>query len=585
MKVSKTVPASEQCVRTADMKPHPGVYRRPGSNRWQFQLQTPADLRPLFASQWACRLSLGTAELAEANAHAKLLHAEWEAKFAELRGQPVRRPRVHVQAPALASVQLTHELIQQAAALMHQRMLEADETTRMAVLSGPEMETQALALEIEASLLKRAYATGDSSLVESILTTWLTALGMEVSEGDPLRPTLARELVKARLRAIQARQARHLGELVDTPSEPATGALELAQGHAAIRLPPSEKPAHLLTLRDVYELWCNKRPKKPAPKSVSVAGRVVDAFEEVCGNPPLSQLTRKHGLQLRDHFLSTGMAPVTAGDRLGWVSTLLRFEMSEGQRVESNPWANIKVDGSSEAVIERQAVSLDQMRALFSDELFQAYRLPSARNAGRDAAYWLPIMGAYTGARITELAQLLLTDLKRINGLWVLTIAASEEWQSVKNKDSKRSIPLHPELVRLGLPEYAAALSETGHTRLFPLVPVSEVNNAGGAFSSWFSKLKTGHGWGAETTFHSFRHTVETLLRRAEAYPLHIDKYVGHKHVGSEGSKTYTKVVPEDLVRLVGLIQHDSIALPRVFPPAGWSAPPAVVELVRTERR
>lgn len=127
--------------------------------------------------------------------------------------------------------------------------------------------------------------------------------------------------------------------------------------------------------------------------------------------------------------------------------------------------------------------------------------------------------------------------------------------------------------------------SFAGHKRLFPLLPVSEVNNAGGAFSSWFSKLKSSSGWGLDTTFHSFRHTVETLLRRAEAYPLHIDKYVGHKHDGGEGSKTYAKVFPEDLVKVARLIQHDSIALPRVFPPDGWSAPAPVTELLMTERR
>jgi hypothetical protein len=70
MKGSKTVPASEQCVRTADMKPHPGVYRRPVPTAGNPSSKHPTDLRHLFASQWACRVSLGTAELAEANAKA-----------------------------------------------------------------------------------------------------------------------------------------------------------------------------------------------------------------------------------------------------------------------------------------------------------------------------------------------------------------------------------------------------------------------------------------------------------------------------------------------------------------------------------
>lgn len=44
--------------------------------------------------------------------------------------------------------------------------------------------------------------------------------------------------------------------------------------------------------------------------------------------------------------------------------------------------------------------------------------------------------------------------------------------------------------------------------------------------------------------------------------PLHIDKYVGHKHKGGEGSKTYAKVLPEDLAKVAGLIRHDTSCCP-----------------------
>jgi len=51
MKGWKAVSVSSECVRTADVKPHPGVTRRPGTNRYQFQLQTPTDLKHLIRSE------------------------------------------------------------------------------------------------------------------------------------------------------------------------------------------------------------------------------------------------------------------------------------------------------------------------------------------------------------------------------------------------------------------------------------------------------------------------------------------------------------------------------------------------------
>lgn len=584
MKGSKAVSASEQCVRTAEVKPHPGVYRRPGSNRWQFQLQAPTDLRHLFASQWACRMSLGSADLAEANAKAKLLHAEWEAKFGELRGQPVRAPRVHVQGPALATVKLTSELIQQAAALMHQRMLEADETARMAGLDGAEMASQALALEVESSLLRRAYATGDSSLVENIMPAWLMALGMEVNAADPLRPTLARELVKARLRAIQARQARHTGELVDTPPAPVLEALEAIGDRAGSDLAPADKPAHLLTLRDVFKLW-KAKTETPSAKSIDTALRVIEAFEEVTGNPPLQRLTWKEGLKLRDHFLAQGMAPRTTKDRIGWVSTLIRYEMSEGRRIQADPWASIKVEKGDEAVTVRKATRAGELASLFTLPLFQQYDLPNAKNAGRDAAYWVPVLGVYTGARITELAQLLVADVFLKDGLWRIAFRVTyPEWQSLKNKPSWREVPLHPELVRLGFLDYCTAMREAGHDRLFPMVQVSDTNNAGGSLSSWFSKLKGKAGWEREHTFHSFRHGVETMLKRAKEPKSHIDRYTGHAG-GSVADRDYTHLEPEDLVETVGKVRPEGLELTRVFPPPGWSAPVATGELLKAQSR
>jgi integrase len=554
-------------------------------SRYYFRIRVPNELREAIGKKEHTE-ALGDLNKAQAEVQAARLGADWQARFLRERhalGFAPHPPAPPPQAVAAVAPRVaTLEEVQALATMAGRSMLEADEEMRVEGLPAPSSSPEfGPGVELDVALpdaIKGRSMDGVAIQAES----WLGSYGLVLPEDPPARRRMLYVFAMSMAKARKGQKLRDEGEPVDTPPE--VGLPSSLAGPDSSTLPPAEKPASALKLRDVYQLWCNKA-KKPSAKSVSVAGRVVDIFEEVCGDPPLMQLTRKHGLQLRDHFLSTGMAPVTARDRLGWVTTLLRYEMAEGQRIESDPWTNIKVEGSSEAVIERQAVSPAQMTKLFGHELFQAYKLPRARNAGQDAAYWLPIMGAYTGARITELAQLLVADLKQDGEQWFLSIAASEEWQSVKNKPSERTIPLHVELVRLGLPEYAVVMQKAGHKRLFPVLPVSEVNNAGGAFSSWFSKLKTSSGWGLDTTFHSFRHTVETLLRRAEAYPLHIDKYVGHQHDGGEGSKTYAKVFPEDLVKVAGLIQHDSIALPRVFPPEGWSAPAPVAAVLMTERR
>ena len=63
----------------------PGVQRRADSGIYQFGLRAPKDLLAHFPSGWAVRASLKTADLREANAKAKVLHAEWDARFQALR--------------------------------------------------------------------------------------------------------------------------------------------------------------------------------------------------------------------------------------------------------------------------------------------------------------------------------------------------------------------------------------------------------------------------------------------------------------------------------------------------------------------
>ena len=197
--------------------------------------------------------------------------------------------------------------------------------------------------------------------------------------------------------------------------------------------------------------------------------------------------------------------------------------------------------------------------------LFQRYELPVDKNAGADAAYWLPIIGAFTGARITEIAQLLVADVQQEDGQWFLRFQVTEKWQSLKRDASQRTIPMHSELVRLGLPEYAAAMHKTGESRLFPAVAVSALNNAGGGPSKWFSTLKTAAGFGPSNTFHGWRNTIETKLQRAREGQLFIDRYLGHKPQGSEGVG-YERLTPADLIETAEKVHHEGLMLPRVFP-------------------
>jgi integrase len=87
---------------------------------------------------------------------------------------------------------------------------------------------------------------------------------------------------------------------------------------------------------------------------------------------------------------------------------------------------------------------------LFGDPIWTEHRLPKARKAGADAAYWLPLMAAYTGARVSELAQLWTDDITTDEGAEVIEFRDNtERAQGLKTEGSWRAVPMHSELVRL----------------------------------------------------------------------------------------------------------------------------------------
>jgi hypothetical protein len=84
-------------------KPLTGVYRRPRSTNWQLRIKAPADLVSLYLTEWACRVSLETSDLREANENAAKLWAEWTTRFDEQRKalSPEKAERI---TPELAQV-------------------------------------------------------------------------------------------------------------------------------------------------------------------------------------------------------------------------------------------------------------------------------------------------------------------------------------------------------------------------------------------------------------------------------------------------------------------------------------------------
>ena len=533
--------------------------------RFYFRMRVPAEL-VAHAGKTEVSQALGNVTKPQAEVAARQLASQWAEHFLNERHRLGLVANPPAQAP-LANLPRREPSIPEVRALAQfaaHSMLANDLELRVEGLQ-PEQERPEFGpgRPVDESL-QAAIAGRDMTGIQPQVEDWLGAYGLNLPavETDARRAlmTWAVEMAKAR----KGSKLRDAGEPVETPERPTLP----ASLQPVADLPAGKKDAAHLKLRDVLELWTKDERTRPA-KTIQKAAQAVTLFEELTGNPSLCNINKAMGAEFRRALLDCKtkagepISDKTASDRLSWIQILLNFEQSRYGRIAANPWKGLTVKVKKSTA--REVWKDTDACKLFALPLFQNYELPADKNAGADAAYWLPIIGAFTGARITEIAQLLVADVQQEDGRWFIRFEVTEKWQSLKRDASHRTIPMHSELVRLGLPEYAAAMNKARESRLFPAVRVSQLNNAGGGPSKWFSTLKIAAGFGPANTFHGWRNTIETKLQRARDGQLFIDRYLGHKPQGSEGM-TYERLTPADLIDTAEKVAYEGLRLPRVYP-------------------
>lgn len=606
------------------MTRYPGVHARTGSSYWWFYQAVPSDLLHHFPSKWAERGSLKTRDLREANSIAKQRAAAWDSKFSALRSgndtasaasidsAQTRLPQgtqsldTAVHSDPLEAI--SPELAQTLARMIETSILSVDamarrypaaaqalerHDSRAEAATGDLPDTLTAVLPLGGGIpdaladareqrhkaadeeAAKALARGRTELVRPMVDAAARRLGFQFNHAAPGALEALHECLKAYRRACKAIVQRDAGEDIATPTAPPAVAQTTPKPPiqpAPPSVPVVARQTH--TPMDAYRAWAaspgstgKPRPAKTLKTYEGAAHKLAAMLDHKC----LEDMTREDGLRIRADLLSDAQkrggtaAQNAASTTLGRFQTLLNMAV-DLEWLGKNPLTGRKIP---KVKSERQPWNLKDLPCLFDDPIFRAYELPTAARAGKDAAYWLPLLGLYTGARVSELAQLGIDDLTETEEAgWVLSIHEDGENQSVKNQHSVRQVPVHPELVRLGLLDYHKAIKVAGADRLWPAVVFCELNGAGGEFSKFFGKYKTEKGFDKTRVFHSFRHTLETSLRALSIPKYHIAALAGH--AGEDVSDDYAHPTPEVLRPVLERLQFPGLDLPRVFRTPAW---------------
>ncbi|THF50654.1 site-specific integrase [Allorhizobium terrae] len=147
---------------------------------------------------------------------------------------------------------------------------------------------------------------------------------------------------------------------------------------------------------------------------------------------------------------------------------------------------------------------------------------------------WGPLIGLYTGARLNEIAQIDLTDIKQEGEIWFFDLNDEGDEKKLKTLSAKRRVPIHKDLLALGFLDYVQSLRQRGVSKLFHDLSTSVEHGRGRAIGRWFNETLL-PSLGIKTkllVFHSLRQTVVTKLVNAQVDGPLIKALVGHSQQG-----------------------------------------------------
>lgn len=130
--------------------------------------------------------------------------------------------------------------------------------------------------------------------------------------------------------------------------------------------------------------------------------------------------------------------------------------------------------------------------------------------------FFIPLIGLYQGMRVNEICQLYVEDIVKVDAIWCINNNENQLGKSLKNLNSKRINPIHPDLIKIGLVSFIERQKKKGYSRLWEGGNKISCNfyekqgNYSHYFDKWFNgtfknTLKLSNP--AKQSFHSLRHT------------------------------------------------------------------------------
>lgn len=464
------------------------LVQKPGESTWYVRMAVPAGVRHAFGGRTKLIKTTGTSNKAEAMDRRLPILAQWKAQIAAAKEQKLTMGDQW--RPELADRGLTLEQ------KINARLLDAIKNPS----KGSDFLSRAYQLDVPAQELPWSGKQPGQPIPSEYVEVMKAAFKREPS--STVDAVLGGSQFTADFMVLLAKDKYKLSQL------------ESEEARELIINPTSYKPVSPITDRRL-EQFRAYRVKD------GIAAKTIDQQESKLAK--LSDYLRDQGSSLTSVTIAAwletlNLSSKTKAQYLLAGSTFWRWATKNDVRWQElhlgldNPFKGQelpKVRGKAKADAARRAFAPEQIEYLY--EVAQA--------DDNQTLCDLIMLGAHTGCRIEELAQLRKESVVKVEGVLSFKIDDSKTVAGI------REIPVHPSLS--ATVERLIADSTDGY-----LLPSSAGNKYGirsDSLSKAFGRLKTAQGFGKHHVFHSVRSMVVTLLLRSGVPGPTVANIVGHE--------------------------------------------------------
>lgn len=449
--------------------PHYLVRRESGG--FQFRKRIPQNFRPLFGGRKDFRHSLRTHCMDTAKARAIVLSLRYDAFFSSI-GPNMANPSIHV----------------------FPHLLKTDAVVKKYEIQLPD-GTKIVAKDAEEH-----------------------ARVMEVMKAKNVHDL---DMEALRLAKTEAEAAANAASL-------AAARLQAAEIAAAMVPQPNQR----LKAKDAEQLYERDLDRNTRVKTKDEKLKAVNVFLASSKIGYVDEISRPHVAEwIRSLKDTDGNQDPTIRNKVGWLKLFLDWAIGAGYYPKGD---NPATGHKSISKRNKRLVASSDDEGFSPFTMDEIAKLMAGENLGTlsQDLIWALLLVCYSGARVTEVCQLYLNDIYDADGVWAIRIDTANPHQHIKTESSRRKIPIHPDLLKLGLLDRIKALKAGKHERLFPAANLVSKNGAGDfaikRFGRYLGKIRVKEA-GRKLGFHSIRNTFIQTLAHTGFNQNRREYFVGHE--------------------------------------------------------